>query len=212
MLSELSLKNIERAEQMHQGIADELAGIHDSDDRLYLFAAFVSVVMSHHEAILTLLKYERLTGSALALFRPLLEAAYRGLFTGFLATPRQLEVINEGGTPYGTWTDLAASLDELFEYDGVFAQYSGTTWKTLCGYTHTGIEQLGSRIRPDGKVESSYEEDEINDLINSSTAAVVMTCIPFLEVIRGRGGSDVARSTFKRLYPVPESDQGPLSV
>jgi hypothetical protein len=208
MLSELSLSNMKRAEEMHQCIADELEGIHGADDRLFLFAAFVSVVMSHHEAILTLLRYDRLTGSALALFRPLLEASYRGLFTGFLADLQQLEVIKEGGNPYGTWKELAASLDDEFLYDGVFTQYSGTTWKTLCGYTHTGVEQLSKRIQPDGKVQSSYEEDEINDLINSSTSAVVMTIIPFLEIMRGPGESKVAISAFKRLYPVPGPDLG----
>ncbi|MBB5329445.1 hypothetical protein [Tunturiibacter gelidoferens] len=98
MLSDLSLKNMMRAEEMHQCIADELGGVHGADDRLFLFTAFVSVVMSHHEAILTLLKNERLARSALALFRPLLEAAYRGLFAGFLASSRELEVINDGYT------------------------------------------------------------------------------------------------------------------
>jgi hypothetical protein len=200
------LRNLSRADEMHLCLANELAGSYDTKgDRGFLFVAFVSVLMSHHEAILTLSKHERLAGSAFALFRPLVETSFRGLFTGFLATDDEVETIKVGGEPYGQWNELAARLDKTFDYDGVFTQYGGKAWKALCGYTHTGLEQLSSRIQPDGKVQARYEVDEINDLINSSTSASVLAIIPFLEAIGNAGDSNAVSNFYKKLYPVPYS-------
>jgi hypothetical protein len=198
------LKNLSRAEEMHVCIANSLSGSYDcKNDRGFLFAAFISMMMSHHEAILTLLKHERLVGSAFTLFRPLVETVYRGLFTGFLATEEEINKIKRGGEPYGEWNKLAAKLDEAFDFDGLFAQYGGLTWKALCGYTHTGLEQLNSRIQPDGKVQARYELDEINQLINSSTAATVLAAIPFLEAVKKTGASEAVNNLYIALYEVP---------
>jgi hypothetical protein len=49
-----------RAGQMHQFVVDQLAGKYPDDDRLTLFAAFLSLTQSHHEAILVLAGQERL--------------------------------------------------------------------------------------------------------------------------------------------------------
>jgi uncharacterized protein DUF6988 len=163
------------------------------------------MMMSHHEAILTLLEHERLVGSAFTLFRPLVETAFRGLFTGFLATPEQIEKIKLGGEPYGEWNKLAASLDATFDNDGLFTQYGGTAWKTLCGFTHSGLEQLCRRIQSDGKVQPFYQVDEINELINSSTAVLVLTAIPYLEAVKNPGASKTVSDLYIKLYPVPQS-------
>src|ERR1019366_4970163 len=104
-----------RAKEMLQFVADRLAGKYPDDGRRSLFAAFLSIAQSHHEAILVLAGQQRLLGSAFALFRPLVEAAYRGLFVAFLATNEQVEAIKVGGEPYGHFNKLAAALDEAFE-------------------------------------------------------------------------------------------------
>ena len=139
-----------RAGAMHQFIADQLAGKYPDDDRRTLFAAFVSLTQSHHEAILVLAGQERLIGSAFALFRPMVEVAYRGLFVAFLAEHAQVEKIKCGGEPYGHFNELAAALDRVFNTDGLFAQYAGEAWKMLNGLTHGGLEQLTRRIGEDG--------------------------------------------------------------
>jgi hypothetical protein len=64
-------ENKHRAEEMHQYIADRLAGTYQNNSRIALFAAFISTMMTHHESILTLLSHEGLIGSAFTLFRPL---------------------------------------------------------------------------------------------------------------------------------------------
>ena len=178
------LSSIRRAEDMHQHISDQLVGVYKGGDRIVIAATFISMAMSHHESILLLLHNDRLTGSAFALFRPLVEAIYRGLFTGFLATEAQVQEIKVGREPYPHFSKLAVSLDNLFKADGFFSQYSGQTWKTLCGYTHTGLEQLCRRIQPDGLIQANYEARAINEVINSSTAALVIATTSYLELVK----------------------------
>src|SRR5260370_352436 len=98
---------------MHQLIVDQMAGTYQSDDRSALFASFMSIAISHHEAIMILVRHDRVIGSAFALLRPLVETAYRGLFVNFQATPEEVEKITKGGEPYPKFNDLAASLDTL---------------------------------------------------------------------------------------------------
>lgn len=56
-----------RAKEMHQFVADQVAGKYPSDDRRAIFASFLSLAQSHHEAIMILCSHERLIGSAYAL-------------------------------------------------------------------------------------------------------------------------------------------------
>src|SRR5665811_1092948 len=113
-MDELVSLEMRRAKEMHEFIADRFAGRYPDDGRRSLFAAFLSIAQSHHEAILLLAGQQRLLSSAFALFRPLLEVAYRGLFVAFLATDEQVEAIKIGGEPYGHFNKLAAALDEAF--------------------------------------------------------------------------------------------------
>jgi hypothetical protein len=196
-------ENKHRAQEMHQYIVDRLAGHYESTDRTALFAAFISTMLTHHEAILTLLNHDRLIGSALALLRPLVEAGFRGMFTGFSASDEQVQEIAKGGQPYPHFNNLVENLDTLFNTDGVFTQYGKETWKTLCGYTHTGLEQLARRIQPDGNISPHYEDDEISELLNSSTAVIVLVAIAFLKALNKSDAADAIQDRYVGLYPVP---------
>ena len=115
---------------MNQFIMDRFTGTYkENTSRKALFAAFVSTMMTHHEAIFTLVNTERLTGSAFALFRPMVEAGFRGMFTGFSASDEQVQEIAEGGKPYPPFNDLVKNLDTLFNADGIFTYFGGETWK-----------------------------------------------------------------------------------
>jgi hypothetical protein len=188
---------------MHQLIVDQMAGKYPSDDRSALFASFLSIAVSHHEAIMILVCHDRLIGSAFALLRPLVETAYRGLFVYFQATSEQVEKIKKGGEPYPKFNDLAASLDTLFETDGLFIQYAGDAWKTMNGYTHSGLEQLGRRINADRMLGAHFESAEIENLLQISTSLLVRAVPPFLQAMnRSEAASEVSKA-FIDLYPVP---------
>lgn len=118
----LSEIEMHRAKEMNDLIAKRLAGKYPYDDRRALLAAFLSIAQSHHEAIILLVAQERLVSSAFALFRSMVEAAYRGLFVAFLATDDQVETVKAGGEPYGHFNKLAGALDDKFQTDGLYVR------------------------------------------------------------------------------------------
>jgi hypothetical protein len=196
------------AQQMHQLIVDELAGIYTADERIEVFSLFISIATSHHEAIIVLARHDRLVGSAFALLRSLVEAVYRGLFTAFRATPAQINAIRDGGEPYGHFNPLADSLDGIFKTDGLFAQFGGETWRSLNGYTHGGLEQLRNRINDDGAVGSHYTPESVKRLLNSSTSLFTMFAIPFLRAVGKVQSAEIVGQRYVALYPIPSSQHG----
>ncbi len=202
-MEESVLANIRRAGELHQCILDQLVGEYKGGDRIVLAACFISMAMSHHESLLLLSRNERLIGSAFALFRPLVEAVFRGLYTGFLATDAQVQEIKVGHEPYPRFNDLAESLDKVLSAGGFFTKYSGQTWRTLCSYTHTGLEQLCGRIQSDGLIGANYEVTVINEVINSSTAAVVIATTSYLELVNNKEAWKAIAEQYMTLYKTP---------
>ncbi|MHB1675472.1 MAG: DUF6988 family protein [Acidobacteriaceae bacterium] len=195
---------LRRAQEMHQFVADELAGEYPNDDRRALFASFLSLAQSHHEAIMVLCTHERLIGSAYALLRPLVEVTNRGLFAGFLATPEQIEKIKRGGDPYGEFNKLAAKLDEVFKTDGLFSGHAGEAWKTLNGLTHGGLEQLSRRVGENGEIGCHFEQEDVQRLLASSTSVLVRAAIQFLGAMDRQDASHAVSAKYVDLYPVPD--------
>ena len=194
---------LQRATELHEFIAHRIAGRYPSDDRRALFAALMSVAISHHEAILLLVTRERLVSSAFALFRPMIEAGYRGMFVAFLATEEQVETVKAGGDPYGHFNKLAARLDDKFSTDGLYAQYAGEAWGALNGYTHGGMEQLARRIDQDGMIGDHFDPDEVASLLASTASLLTRLVIPFLQVADREQATHAVSLKYLELYPSP---------
>jgi hypothetical protein len=192
------------AEISHQFVADQLAGKYPSDDRRALFASFLSLAQSHHEAILVLCSHERLIGSAYALLRPLVEVVNRGLFAGFLATPEQIEKIKRGGEPYGEFNKLAAKLDDAFNTEGLFKGHAGEAWKTLNGLTHGGLEQLNRRVGENGEIGCHFGQEDVQHLLASSTSVLVRIAIEFLGAMDRQDACHAVSAKYVDLYSVPK--------
>jgi hypothetical protein len=197
-------KELGRTREMHEFVVNQLAGQYPSDDRRDLFARFLSIAQSHHEAIMTLCFHERLIGSAYALFRPLVEATNRGLFAAFLATREQIEQIKRGEAPYGKVDALAKDLDSLFKTDGLFAAYAGEAWGTMCGFTHGGLEQLSRRMGDKGEIGCHFEQEDVERLLTSSTSVLVRTAIQFLGAMDRQAACGAVSAKYIALYPIPE--------
>lgn len=159
---------LSRAQEMHQFIADQIAGKYPNDDRCTLFASFLSLAQSHHEAIMVLCCHDRLIGSAYALFRPLVEVTNRGLFVAFLATPEEIEQIKRGERPYGNVNVLASKLDGIFKTEGLFAGHAGEAWGVMCELTHGGLEQLNRRVGENGEIGCHFDPEDVQHLLASS--------------------------------------------
>jgi hypothetical protein len=195
-------KEMSRAQEMHQFIADQLAGEYPSDDRRALFASFLSLAQSHHEAILVLCCHERLTGSAYALYRPLVEVVYRGLFAGFLATAEQIETITRGGSPYGEFNQLASKLESVFDTEGLFTGLSGEAWGIMCGLTHGGLEQLNRRIGENGEIGCHFEQEDVQRLLSSSTGVLFRIAFQFLGAMNRQDECHAVSAKYVALYRV----------
>ena len=193
-----------RAQEMHQFVADQLAGEYPNDDRRTLLVSFLSLAQSHHEAIIVLCSHERLIGSAYALLRSLIEVVNRGLFAGFIATPEQVEKIKQGKEPYPTFNKLAAQLDDLFKTEGLFTGHAGEAWKMLCGFAHGGLEQLNRRVGENGEIGCHFKQEAVQRLLASSTSVLVQTAIYFLGAMDRQDACDAVIAKYVALYQLPQ--------
>jgi hypothetical protein len=193
---------LNNAQKVHVCVNKTLQESISGNERTELLARFLSVVISHHEAILVLLLHKegRLTGSGLVLLRSLIEAGTRGLFAAFIATDEQVAQIKNGAKPYPSFNEMTKAIDALFGTDPLFARLGGDTWESLCGFTHTGVGQLSRRKRPDGTIGAGYTHDDILQLIKQSTAAFIMTAIPFLEFAKRTDAAKVVSDRYVSLF------------
>lgn len=164
--------------EIHEFIWNRIHGDLPNILRIQLFAGFMSVVLEHHDSILMLLKTEKNLGSAFALVRPLVEAGYRAQWMYTCVTDKQVEGIRDGQEPYPKFRIMADEIEAKYGTNNFFGLMKDS-WKSLSGYTHTGLEQLARRFDKNGAVIPSYSVEEINEAINSTTAQIVSLGIAF---------------------------------
>jgi hypothetical protein len=116
------------------------------DYRTSTLIGFVSVLVEHQEAFL-LLVLKRLSGSAFALVRPIVEGMYRALWLNVCATDEQLKKFNEKDEIDLTLAQMADAIDPAHNAGDFFADLKKRSWKALNSYTHTGMLQIGRRFK-----------------------------------------------------------------
>jgi hypothetical protein len=152
--------------------------------RNLLALAYAGITLEHQYAILTLSR-NNIRGSALALLRPQVETAFRGLWTIKCATDDQVEAIDENGAePFPRFRDMAKVLDTAYgcgEYE--YFQGIAQEWRALCGLTHSGLEQLGRRFQDDGNVGPNYPDEQIASLLHFSASVSAAIFVPVFILI-----------------------------
>ena len=113
----------------------------DTDEKI-LVAAFFSLSLEHHGAILHLIREGQFDGSAFALVRPLIDAAYRAHWIYACAKPEIVLRIKKGEDVYPGLPNMASEIEKRSDAGGIFATI-GPYLRALHGYTHGGLEQLG---------------------------------------------------------------------
>src|SRR5512142_3056772 len=100
--------------------AKRILGRHEYPDdlRTVLVIGFIDQMVEHHEAIVLLLRSEKI-GSAFALARSVVEAMYRGLWLNFCATDTQCERFERADEIPGI-TQLANEIDEEYRAGDFF--------------------------------------------------------------------------------------------
>ena len=199
-------EEVNKAARMHEFVEDILAGAYPDNLRSRLFGAFMAICLSHHEAILILVQNESLGGSALALLRPLVESAYRGVYLGLIATDAEVKQIADDKFRYPKFNEIAASLDRHMATGSLYTMYGGQTWSLLNDLTHTGVVQLASRRGADGRMGSNYETEVLHGLIISSTSALIRIAMPFLIHTKGQDAAARVSAAYAALYPLPTTE------
>ncbi len=170
---------IKYSNDCHQFIWSQLA---DADfvhsPSVTLAFAYAGITLEHQYAILTLTR-NNIRGSALALLRPQVETAFRGLWVINCATDDEVEAIRQGDSePFPHFRGLAKVLDKAYGYEE-FPYFQGMAqkWSYLNSLTHSGLEQLGRRIMDDGNMGPNYPDEQIADLLQTS-ATVSVALLP----------------------------------
>ena len=185
LVSEGLLNEIQRAEVIHDFILKTIPDriIADTEEKILVVSLF-SLALEHHRAILHLFKAGPFDGSALALVRPLIDAAYRAHWIYSCATPEIIRRISEGRDEiYPRWPNLALEVEKRIGTGGYFAAIVPHI-HTLHGYTHGGIEQLARRYdTPDGDVKPSYPDAIKIESVKVITAHLTALAIAYCQVI-----------------------------
>jgi hypothetical protein len=95
---------------------------------------------------------------------------------------------------------LAQRLDDKLEADGVFTGRSGGAWKTMCGLTHGGLEQLNWRVGENGEIGCYFEQVDVRRLLASSTSELLKMAVQFLGAMGRQAASQEVSAKYISLY------------
>ena len=157
--------------------------------RFQLVPAYLTMALEHQKAIVVLVDLD-LRGSAFALLRLQIEAAFRGLWIGKIATEQQLEdFATKGVDLFGKlkFKDMTKQIDDAYQAKGGLQSIIDKFWTPLNGFTHTGYEQLVRRFNSIGTIVPDYADDLTESLLLCSsetsyiTAGFILAIMGFFE-------------------------------
>lgn len=114
--------------------------------RVVVGGSFFHLAIEHQDAICTLAE-TGLHASALALFRPLTEATYRGLWMAHVADDKAIDKFLLKETLPDRKAMIAQIAEALPSFTGLSAAYDQAFQKIPHGLTHGGRDQIMARIR-----------------------------------------------------------------
>lgn len=132
------------------------------------------VTIEHSMAVVVLVD-QSLHGSALALVRPLFESYIRGMWLMHAATDAEVDAAGRDDFP----RDINKLTREL-EAAGAshFTDLKSQWWKRLCSLTHTGYQQIGARLTPEG-LGYGYDNDEIAQALGWADGIGLLAVVAF---------------------------------
>lgn len=171
-------EELNKAQSTMEEVKKVLNGLKLSgDDWSIVVAGMIHQGIEHHDSILVLIR-SKLTGSAFALVRVVMEILVRGAWIMCCATPKQVtRFINEDKID-PTFGDMSEAIDKSQSIT-YFSDLKQKTWGMLNSYTHTGILQLGRRWTGD-KLEPSYKDGEITEVLRACTTWILLLVQPYL--------------------------------
>jgi hypothetical protein len=150
-----------------------------SDTKTILLTTYIDITKEHHEAISLLIK-TKLAGSAFALMRVLFDTVFRALWLNACATEEEVEqVARDDKFKFPKMDKMVVFIDQQYATGGFFASFYDASWASMCSYAHSGLLQLTRRITG-GNVLPNYSEDDVVEVLNASTTAMILLIRMFL--------------------------------
>lgn len=147
------------------------------EKRSQLASACWHVAIEHSMAIVVLV-HEALPGSALALIRPMFEAYVRGMWLMHAATDADIDRAGHDQFP-NDFTRIIAELEKSPQFaQDTFSALKNHAWKRLCSFTHTGYQQIGARLTPEG-LGYGYQDSEIVEALVWADGITLMAVVAF---------------------------------
>jgi hypothetical protein len=149
-----------------------------NDPRTNLAARCHFTAMEHHAGIALLFSVGH-PAPALTLLRPVFEAYVRGIWLSDCASDAQIADFQSRDwrkIPKIKTMVLSIERTTTFIDTGTLGKSLSANWETLCGFTHTGIEQLQMCLSNDA-IERSCSDEQIDEASNFASACAIMAGI-----------------------------------
>jgi hypothetical protein len=154
-----------------------------SDHKTVWLLGSVEIALEHHEAIWLLVK-RKLTESAFALVRPLVETVVRSHWINFLATEQQVKQAAEDKDVFPKMSDMRDAISQTYQADKFFRPLV-SEWAAMCSYTHSGARQIARRFT-NGDVKPSYTDGEIAEVLYTATFALLLLMLTLFMSVGNR--------------------------
>jgi hypothetical protein len=170
---------IDKCEKLHGQINSDLAGLM-MNGRVALYAGYFSIAHEHFASMLHLLRMQY-PASAAALARPHFEACFKGMWVNLKATDLEVDKLFVWKAPdFPTMAVMLDDIDAGYGADGALKMFH-MHWKTLCGLTHTGIEQLSRRFSDSG-IQSTFTDEDLIKIMTLTASAATAAVVPLLGI------------------------------
>jgi len=173
----------------------------DASDRNRVSVGLLHLSLEHHGAMQLLIsnKTHPHYGSACALLRPQFESFVRGVWFQHCASERELNnFINHCETP--KIDQLILSIETVPGYEeGLLKATKQNVWKVMCGYTHGGFIQIGSRNAAI-EIVSNYSEEQIAELLSAACSITLLTAVAFTKLSNNQTMANEILSEYQRLF------------
>ena len=178
-LSKELLECIDKCEKLHACINNNLKGLM-MNGRVALFGGYFSIAHEHFASMLNLLRMHY-PASAAALARPHFEACFRGMWVNLKATDSEVDKLFAWKAPdFPTMAVMLDDIDAGYGAEGALKLFH-IHWKTLCGLTHTGIEQLSRRFG-DTAILSTFTDEDLIKIMTLTASAATAAVVPLLGI------------------------------
>lgn len=173
----------------------------DASDRTRISVGLLHLSLEHHGAIQLLIsnKPHPHYGSACALLRPQFEGFVRGVWFHHCANEQQLKnFINDCEPP--RIDSLIFAIETVPGYEeGLLKATKQNVWNVMCGYTHGGFIQVGSRNTAT-EIASNYSEEQILELVSVACSITLLVAVAFSKLLNNQAMANEILFEYQKLF------------